>query len=271
MFKIGEFSRLAGTSIRMLRHYDKLGLLKPGAINSFTGYRRYSAAQLQQVNKINKLKILGFSLNLIKEILNTTEPRLLKERFASRQAQLEIELADLQAKSRQMDSLCNLFLEEETIMNYNVVLKEIPARQVMSVRKTIPNFNDEGQLWGILDQVRNDLKVTLAEPCLGMTLFHDKEYVEAEVDIEVQVSVAGNYHDQDEVRFFEAPAMQVASVTFHGPFEQMPKVTAAAARWIEDNNYRITGPMLNISHVSPAQDPNPNNWVTESCFQVTAN
>ena len=39
MLKIGEFSKLSRISIRMLRHYDEIGLLTPETIDPFTGYR----------------------------------------------------------------------------------------------------------------------------------------------------------------------------------------------------------------------------------------
>ena len=39
MLKIGDFSKLSRISIRMLRHYDELGLLTPETIGPFTGYR----------------------------------------------------------------------------------------------------------------------------------------------------------------------------------------------------------------------------------------
>jgi len=40
MLKIGDFSKLSRISIRMLRHYDEIGLLVPKSTDSFTGYRR---------------------------------------------------------------------------------------------------------------------------------------------------------------------------------------------------------------------------------------
>jgi len=45
--KIGEFSKLFRVSVRMLRHYDDIGLLKPVEIDHFTGYRYYEASQLR--------------------------------------------------------------------------------------------------------------------------------------------------------------------------------------------------------------------------------
>ena len=69
MIKIGDFSKLSRVSIRMLRHYNDLGLLKPETVDSFTGYRYYSPAQLQIANRITALKDMGFSLASIAEIM----------------------------------------------------------------------------------------------------------------------------------------------------------------------------------------------------------
>lgn len=52
MFKIGEFSKLSQVSIRMLRYYDEMNLLRPSEIDKLTGYRLYSVNQLSSLNQI---------------------------------------------------------------------------------------------------------------------------------------------------------------------------------------------------------------------------
>src|SRR5512145_2409998 len=69
MFRIGEFSRIGSVTIDTLRHYDALGLLKPAEVDPFTGYRYYTAGQLQSLNQIIALKEVGFSLEEIARIL----------------------------------------------------------------------------------------------------------------------------------------------------------------------------------------------------------
>ena len=69
MLKIGEFSKLSRVSIRMLRHYDTIGLLKPMAIHPETGYRYYGEEQLPVAGRIAALKEMGFRLSEIAEIL----------------------------------------------------------------------------------------------------------------------------------------------------------------------------------------------------------
>jgi DNA-binding transcriptional MerR regulator len=65
MFKIGDFSRIARVSCRLLRYYDELGLLKPAIVDRDSGYRFYGAAQLPQLNRILVLKELGLTLDQI--------------------------------------------------------------------------------------------------------------------------------------------------------------------------------------------------------------
>ena len=73
MLKIGDFSKLARISIRMLRHYDDIGLLTPACTDRFTGYRYYSEDQLPLAGRINALKDMGFGLAAIREILNVCD------------------------------------------------------------------------------------------------------------------------------------------------------------------------------------------------------
>src|SRR5215207_8156819 len=70
MFKIGEFSKVSQVSIRSLRHYDEIGLLRPAHTDAFTGYRFYTADQLSRLNRIIALKELGLSLEEVGHVLN---------------------------------------------------------------------------------------------------------------------------------------------------------------------------------------------------------
>jgi len=69
MFSIGEFARLGTVSVRTLRHYDEIGLLRPAKVDPQSGYRYYSASQLGQLNRIVALKELGLSLIQAKQLL----------------------------------------------------------------------------------------------------------------------------------------------------------------------------------------------------------
>src|SRR5271165_1863856 len=70
MFSIGEFARHGRISVRMLRHYDEIGLLQPAHIDPNTAYRFYEARQLSDLNRIIALKDLGFTLQQVRAILD---------------------------------------------------------------------------------------------------------------------------------------------------------------------------------------------------------
>ena len=70
MFQIGEFSRIARVSGRLMRYYDQIGLLRPDHVDQTTGYRYYSAAQLPRLNRILALKDLGLTLDQVSRMMD---------------------------------------------------------------------------------------------------------------------------------------------------------------------------------------------------------
>lgn len=70
MYKIKQFADLVGVSVRMLRHYDKIGLLVPQNVNKFNNYRYYGEKNLTSIQQILFFKELDFSLQEIKAIIN---------------------------------------------------------------------------------------------------------------------------------------------------------------------------------------------------------
>ena len=91
--KIGDFARACGTKISVLRHYDKIGLLKPVYIDHFTEYRYYDRSQAVIFERISELKAVGFSLSEIRDMLYYDEN--IDQLFADKKAVLEKQLRDL--------------------------------------------------------------------------------------------------------------------------------------------------------------------------------
>src|SRR5256885_17212037 len=94
MFSIGDFARLGRVSVRMLRHYDAIGLLRPAAVDAASGYRFYQADQLRRLNRVVALKDLGFTLEQVRAILDDrVNADQLRGMLRLRRAQLEAQLA----------------------------------------------------------------------------------------------------------------------------------------------------------------------------------
>ena len=74
MLKIGEFAHLSQVTVRTLRYYDEIGLLRPAHVDPWTGYRYYSQDQLSRLHRILTLKDLGLSLEQIEPLLDDDLP-----------------------------------------------------------------------------------------------------------------------------------------------------------------------------------------------------
>jgi DNA-binding transcriptional MerR regulator len=88
--QIGRFARLTGLTVKALRHYDELGLLKPAHVDPDTGYRTYEAEQVERAEAIRRLRQLEVPLEDIARLLDGDERVLVdhQRRTAERQVEL---------------------------------------------------------------------------------------------------------------------------------------------------------------------------------------
>jgi MerR family transcriptional regulator, thiopeptide resistance regulator len=89
LYKTREFAVLAGVTVKALRHYEHIGLLKPRRTRA--GHRRYVQDDLGRVEAIGSLKYMGFSLEQIRSILSRPAIELPKALTARRRALAEAE------------------------------------------------------------------------------------------------------------------------------------------------------------------------------------
>ena len=140
MLKIGEFSKLSRVSVRMLRHYDEIGLLKPAEIDRFTDYRYYREDQLPIAGRIAALKDMGFSLADIVRILEVYDDcEKLEPFFSARQKELEALSKDTAYKLTLLDAARKRLRKEENVemMAWKTVRGSYPDTEHVKFR-TLP-------------------------------------------------------------------------------------------------------------------------------------
>lgn len=269
MFKIGDFSRLTRVSIRMLRHYDEIGLLKPQNIDKFTGYRFYSANQIPKINRILVLKEMGFSLLEICELLKKGfDSQQMLIFLQNRKREISSVIKNENEKLLRVDTLIKSINKEDSNMKYEVVLKDIPAHKVIALRDIIPAYDKEGALWHELQTYveKNNIKCT--SPCY--TIYYDKGYKASDVDVEVAMCIIKDVPETDRIKVKELEAVPKMAVTIHqGPFEELTSAYRALAIWIESNGYEMQETSRAIQHRGPWNETNPENYMTEIHMPVT--
>lgn len=165
MFRIGEFSIIAQVSGRLLRYYDEIGLLTPESIDSFTGYRYYSAQQLPRLNRILVLKELGLSLEQIARVLEQdTSTEEIRGMLTLRKAQIEQSVQEEMARLRMVESRLQQIDVHGQIQEPDVVLKSVPAQQFLALRDMLPNM---GAVRRLVEKVYAVVPAVLGQHSLG--------------------------------------------------------------------------------------------------------
>ena len=164
MLKIGDFSKLSRVSIRMLRYYDEIGLLKPAETDRFTDYRYYREDQLPVVCRITALRDMGFRLSEIGAVLAIYDDRQALDRyFAALETELSQQREQLGQRMRLLDT-ARKRLRKEDAMEYNVTIRTLPERYAACCRMTIPRYENEGLVWQTLCRETDGLDLTPPTP-----------------------------------------------------------------------------------------------------------
>jgi DNA-binding transcriptional MerR regulator len=101
-WRIKELSVMAGVSVRMLHHYDKIGLLTP-SMRAPNGYRWYSEADLARLQQIIALKFFGFDLKQIKTMLDQAPD--MREQLRAQQRMLTEQTEHLRHVQKALDAI----------------------------------------------------------------------------------------------------------------------------------------------------------------------
>lgn len=151
MFRIGDFSRIAHVSARLLRFYDEIGLFVPAHADVQTGYRYYAVAQLGELNRILVLKELGFNLDQVREIVSKkVDPAELRNMLLLRRNDVERTLAAEAQRLRQIETRILQLETEGSLTADDVVVRAEPACDIISLRRTVPSFAAARSLIGEL-------------------------------------------------------------------------------------------------------------------------
>ncbi len=92
---IGQLARLSGLTPRALRHYDKLGVLRPAEVSDENGYRLYDRGQVETARQIRVLRELEVPLDEVRRIVADPESDDAARRIAAHRARIEARLTEL--------------------------------------------------------------------------------------------------------------------------------------------------------------------------------
>lgn len=241
MFKIGDFAKFSRVSVRMLRHYDDMGLLKPARVDAYTDYRYYTADQLPRLNRILALKDLGFSLEQIGEWLaKDVSAEEMGGMLELRRAELHNQLQDGLTRLARVQARIEQIASEETPMEFDVVVRSVEAQQVAAIPGE-PG-EDVTKRFEELEAYVAHHGARAEQPPLSFDLVGEdaSHYV-------VAVQIKSDLPESERVKRMELPAVeQMACLVLQGSYEHMPLAGQALLTWIEANQFEIAGPIREV-------------------------
>ena len=259
MLNIGEFARLGQVSPRMLRHYDRLGLLKPERVDPETGYRSYGVDQFVRLHRLLALRDLGFTLQQIGGLLDGDLPlEQLRGMLRLRRAQIEQSVADEQARLRRIEAHLRAIEGSNKVKSHDIVIKQTQPLRVAEATGIAGGLDPEhiGPLFEELaPKVGKHVGQAGARPGT-MVGYYDEPADDGSVGVHVAFEIGEQTVPAgDGIEVVELPVIEVASVVHRGGMENISVVYEGLIRWIEDSGYRLAGYSRELYHELDADGP----------------
>ncbi|QWU16185.1 DNA-binding transcriptional regulator, MerR family [Paenibacillus sophorae] len=239
MLKISAFSKLTRVSVKTLRFYDNLGLLKPAVVDENNGYRYYTEEQLLTVKRIVALKEQGFTLEQIKPLLEkNVVPKAVKNQLTDKKKELEQAIHAAQNQLNEIDRrLTRMEESEEHYHNPPATIRYVKPQLTASIRDTIPRT----QLCLMLDEISQYVRSYGEDEGRLLTiLWHDFGSMNSDpVDIEVALPLTKNIPSNGRVKVGILPELKAAASLVHhcNPYlNSCPAVTELMS-WISSQNF----------------------------------
>lgn len=259
MFKIGDFSKIARVTVKTLRYYDKIGLLKPSFIDEETGYRYYTEEQTSQIYAILSYKKAGLSNDEIKKLL--VEKYSQKEFLEVCKARLEKEKFAISERIGYIEKL----LKQEEREEKNIVVKSVPSYTTccfcgyVKDVSHIPAFMKNCHLE--IHRLKPDVRY--AEPDYCCVIYPQDEYREKDIFIEYAQAVQSFEKESEILKIKKLEEVQVVSVMHYGSYDTLSASYLKAVEWARKNGYILRGDVREQYIHGTWDNCKENEWETE--------
>ena len=236
LYKIGMFANMNRVTIKTLRYYDEQKLLVPVYVDEENGYRYYAAGQMAQLHRIIALKMMGFSIDDIRKIMDGAEE---KSFLLEKKQEILKEIAVLTEKLSQVES----YLARENMnLSAPVLNKEIPAAIVCTMKHRIKSYDALFELMPQMGAQMEMLDCKCAQPAYCFTHYLESGYTDEDILVEICEAVTEKKQDSGDIVFKVLPKVPTAACIFHkGSYDTLHKSYAILLQYIEENGYEICG------------------------------
>jgi DNA-binding transcriptional MerR regulator len=270
MLRIGEFSRLSQVTVKTLRHYDEIGLLKPSHIDPFSDYRYYTLDQLPRLHSIMALKSMGLSLEEIARLLiEDLPPEQIRGMFRLKQAEARRSLQEEQARLAQIEFRLRQIEMAGSMQSVDIVIKRIDPFYALTLRRIAHN-RQERQV--VAEPIAQAIQRGAIKPggAARLNIFYEDEFRGEYDDYELCIPVPATHSPQallagvGTLQLRELPAIEAAATYLHqGDYDTLNEKYVFLQRWAVENGYKLGGTWRFVWHRGPMHDVDPSEYLTE--------
>jgi len=271
MFSIGAFAQLGQVSVRMLRHYDAIGLLHPAVTDPASGYRFYEADQLRRLNRVIALKDLGFTLEQVKAIIDDrVGVEELRGMLRLRRAQLEAQLSADTLRLAGVAGRLRMIESEGRMHTEDVVLKKVPAVRVAELTGVAASYEGEDitpVIQPLYRELMRRLETSQAGICGPSVAYYTPAPEVSEDAVTVHAAMGVKDVGAADVAIADLPAIESAATVVHrGSMDEANRSMQVLAEWIDTHGYRMVGYAREVCLEFDPDDPSK--WVHEFQAEV---
>jgi DNA-binding transcriptional MerR regulator len=263
MFTIGDFARTGRVSIRMLRHYDEIGLLHPVHVDPSSGYRFYTAAQLSRLNRIVALKDLGFTLRQVQSIIDDlVSVEELRGMLRLRRVELAAAMAAASGRLVQVEARLRALEREGAMPSDDVVVKRVPAVRVLELTAVAESYEPE-DIGPVIQPLYKDLMTRMEKAGIvpaGPGIAYYEDAPDGRIVVHAGIEVTADSADAP-LRIVDLPVIERAATIVHrGSMDGIAPTEQALARWLDASGFTAAGYAREVSLECPES---LDEWVTE--------
>ncbi len=262
---IGEVSEICHISIKTLRYYDKIGLLKPAYVDSVSRYRYYSKSQLSSITFFKEMKLMGFSSDELrgcfdnKEVTSEKVIALLDKKMS----QIDKQLEELQSVKQRLAISKQLLQEMKARSPGDISVIHKPSRLVAFIRSRL-KWEYDAATAKFIELFHLARKNDLVFKGSGMTVLYDNYQVIDHKDVEIEFCwevFADKSYNCSFIR--EIPSGLYASIIHEGDyFALLTEAYPRLYEWIKQHKYEPIGPAFNV-HLSVPEGRRPKKGIVE--------
>jgi DNA-binding transcriptional MerR regulator len=257
LLSIGIFADMTRLSIKALRLYDQLDILRPHHIDSKSGYRFYEPDQLFSARMIRSMRDMDMPLADIRRVLAVAVNSQAQAEMLIRQY-LELRTQQLEQIQQLARQFSQQLKQETNIMSLKVVVKDIPSQQIISItrrHKADGLGKQQEQDIGELFSLAKDSGAQTTGAPFG--IYHGPVSEQEDGPVETCVAINGKVETKGDIVARELEGGQAACVVITGDQCHYPELLGAydaGADWIQKNGYEMVGSPREIWYTGPGPD-----------------